>query len=522
MLYIVSQKNNAPNFALNALISALLCALPFTFPNLFITAWVGLIPFFASLMSDDFFKAKKRTVFRIGFVWGFLYCSFIYYWFCHLYPLDFAGFTPPAAFATVLIAWLGISAVQSLVFGAGTLVYRVIGRKSPIILALIFMLCEFCWYFGDLAMPWCKIGITQYKFLPAIQSSSLLGSLFVSFLIYAVNALIASGAKNKKYLCAAAVLFFSNILYGAIMLNIPVEYTSKAHFSLIQGNISSSEKWESGSAQRSFDMFYDLSIQAAQNADTDFVVWPESAVPIRLESGYKDLFLSVVQDTDSIFLLGSFGEEEGRTSNSLFMIDQNGVNDTFYSKRHLVPFGEYLPMRGFFQTFLPFIADINMLSDDLYQGKESRVMESEFGNIGSLVCFDSIFPTLTRKSVLDGAQVMVLITNDSWYFDSPATYQHAAQAVFRAVENRRAVARCANTGITMLIDERGRIIDSLAPLKKGYVSGELGFTNANTLYTYIGDIPIYAAISYILILLIRRLASKWKLRPLTSEKTTPQ
>lgn len=511
-LHIVSKTNNTPCFKLNALLSAFLCALPFTFPSLFVTAWIGLVPFFSCLMSREFMESSNKKAFGSGFLWGFFYCSFIYYWFLRLYPLDFAGLTPHAAIAAVGAAWFGISAFQALFFGLGTLVYRLIGKKSPLILAVIFTLSEFMWHFGEFAMPWCKISITQYKFLPAIQSSALLGSMFVSFLIYTVNAFIACGTENKRYFAVAAVVFFTNILYGAVMLNIPTHYTSKAEFALIQGNIASSEKWRPDSTRKSFDMFHSLSMEAAENHSPDFIVWPESAVPVALESSYKPLFLAVPHETRSALLVGAFGKKEGKITNSLFYIDQNGISDTVYSKRHLVPFGEYLPLRGFFETFIPFVADINMLSGDLYEGKDSAVMQTEHGKIGALVCFDSIFPALARRSVRDGAQLMVLITNDSWYLDSPATSQHAAQAVFRAVENRRYIARCANTGISMLIDEKGRITHSLGALEKGYVSGEAGFTSTNTLYTFIGDIPVYAAAIYILILLTRRFL-KWKSKP---------
>ncbi len=511
-LYLSSKNTDNPNFTLNALLSAILCALPFSFPVLLVTAWIGMLPFFASLACDSFLRAKKRRAFSVGFMWGFFYCVFIYYWFLWLYPLDFAGLTALQGGLVVGVAWLGISAFQALFFGAGTLIINIIGRKSPFITAVVFTLCEFMWHFGTFGLPWCKISLTQYKFLPAIQSSALFGSLFVSFIIYAVNAYIAYSAVNKKYLAVSAVLFLSNILYGAVIMNIPVNYTDKAEFALIQGNIASSDKWRPDSAYQSFDMFFSLSAEASEKENPDFTVWPESAVPVSINSSFKEGFLAVPHATDSILLTGAFGEEEGKSSNSLFMVDKNGINPIFYSKRHLVPFGEYLPMRSVLEIIAPFTADINMLSSDLYQGTDSRIMSTDYGKIGSLICFDSIFPALSRQSVLDGAQLLVLVTNDSWYFDSPATYQHCAQAVFRAVENRRSVARCANTGISALIDERGRIKDSLPALEKGYISGELNFTDTHTLYTYIGDALMYAAAVYIIILLIRR-CSKWKSRP---------
>ncbi|MBQ9922577.1 MAG: apolipoprotein N-acyltransferase [Clostridia bacterium] len=498
ILCTASEVKYSHKFIFSALISAFLCAVPFTCPSLFFAAWLGIAPFFKVLLSHDFFSLNKKRAFCAGFGYGFFYCAFIYYWFIWLYPLDFAGLTPLMAVAVIAVAWIGISAFQAVGFGLGTLLFRVIGKQSPFLLATIFTLCEFSWHFGALAMPWCKIGITQYRFLPFIQSSALFGSLFVSFIIYFVSALFVCGKRDKRCYVLAAAVFFSNILYGTIIMNVPVNYTGKAEFSLIQGNIASGEKW-SNSASESFKLFRSLSHETSEEHSPDIIVWPESAVPVYINGPFENGFKNIATDTGSIFITGAFGVQDGKTSNSVFMIDPDGnINDTFYSKRHLVPFGEYLPARGFFETFLPFVADINMLSDDLYVGKGSGIFSTPYGNTGALVCFDSIFPSLASKSVRDGAQLIVLVTNDSWYFTSPAVHQHAAQAVFRAVENRRSVARCANTGISMLIDPHGRIISSLGAMQKGIVNGSLGFTDTHTLYTCIGDILVWLGAAYVI------------------------
>lgn len=488
ILCAASDGKTAHKFIFSALISALLCAIPFTFPSLFFTAWLGIVPFFSCLLSEDFMSLSKRRAFGMGFLYGFFCCVFIYYWFVRLYPMDFAGLSPVAAVGVIALAWFGISAFQAISFGLGALLFRIMKKSSPFLLALIFTLCELLWQYGTLSMPWCKISMTQYKFLPFIQSASLFGSTFVSFLIYLIGALFVCGKRSVRYYIAAAVIFLSNLLYGTVVMNIPIDYTDKAEFSLIQGNVASGEKWSVSTAD-TFKLFRELSLESAEKYRPDYTVWPESAVPVYINGAFENGFKNIAKSTDSIFILGAFGVYEDKTSNSVFIIDNNGnISDTVYSKRHLVPFGEYLPMRGFIEAFLPAIADINMLSDDLYRGRESDIFTTPHGNIGALVCFDSIFPSLAAKSTRDGAQLLVLVTNDSWYLDSPAVYQHSAQAVFRAVENRRSVARCANTGVSMLIDPYGRIISSLGAMQKGVVNGTLGFTDLHTLYTYTGDL----------------------------------
>jgi apolipoprotein N-acyltransferase len=166
------------------------------------------------------------------------------------------------------------------------------------------------------------------------------------------------------------------------------------------------------------------------------------------------------------------------------------IGEAPYYKRHLVPFGEYLPMADLIKTVLPVLAEMNVFSDDLTPGTNSALIETGFGKIGGLVCFDSIYETLALSSVRDGAQLIGLITNDSWYRDSAAVYQHNKHAQLRAVENGRYVARAANTGISSIIKPTGEIVSSLAPLKGGYVTGEVYFYNNLTLYTVIGDIIV--------------------------------
>lgn len=524
-LYITEKGKVSPNFTLNALLSAFLCALPFTCPYLFVTAWVGLVPLFTAITNEKFMKLSRRRAFGVGYLYGLFCLGMIYYWFLRLYPLDFAGLSHAASAGVVLLAWLGISAFQALTFGLGTAIYRIIGKRRPLLLALIFTLCEFAWQFGTLALPWCKISVTQYKCLPFIQCASLGGSLLVSFVIYAINALLALRKRGKKYVIAAAVLFAANMIYGAVSLNMPSDYTDTASFALIQGNISSASKWHT-TATELFNKFRDLSLEAAEKEHPDYIVWPESAVPVALDSAFKSDFVQIPHKTDGNFIVGAFGKKDGKTTNSVYLITEDGISDTHYSKRHLVPFGEYLPWRGVFEKLLPSLTQINMLSDDLVAGTESAVIQTEHGKIGALVCFDSIFPDLARESVRDGAEMLVIVTNDSWYYDSAATSQHAAQSVFRAVENGRCVARCANTGISMLIDEKGRVKDSLRAMKRGYICDELGFGDKTTLYSVTGDTWLHLGTLYVAILTVigiikSRRIKKWKSKPSTSDKTTP-
>ncbi|MBQ3075498.1 MAG: apolipoprotein N-acyltransferase, partial [Clostridia bacterium] len=137
---------------------------------------------------------------------------------------------------------------------------------------------------------------------------------------------------------------------------------------------------------------------------------------------------------------------------------------------------------------LPVLEEINMLSSDLAAGEGSVLIEGKQGSFGSVICFESLFPSLTRQSVKDGAEMIVLVTNDSWYKDSPGVWQHLAHAVFRSVENSRSTARCANSGVSAFIDSRGRLTSVLGPLEKGILTDSVSFSDETTLYTLWGDL----------------------------------
>ena len=152
-------------------------------------------------------------------------------------------------------------------------------------------------------------------------------------------------------------------------------------------------------------------------------------------------------------VVGGFVEGEELDENSLIFVSPDGsIEEKVYSKRHLVPFGEYVPLRKLITTLIPPLAEISMLSEDLAPGTDSNVVDTAAGKLGGLICFDSIYETIALDSVRDGAEIIVLGTNDSWFLDSAAVYMHNAQAKLRAVETGRYIVRSANTGISSIID----------------------------------------------------------------------
>ena len=326
-----------------------------------------------------------------------------------------------------------------------------------------------------------------------------------------------SGSASKKSrrgvvrylpLAAALMVMLSNGLFGLLRLSALRRQSEQepVKVALIQGNLASGEKWADDSAEHSATLYSALTREACAEGDVRLVLWPETVLtfPVRHNLHYDGQLRSLSQETGAVLLVGTldtvFDPETNQTNvyNAMLAYYPDGTRgDAIYYKRHLVPFGEYVPMAELIRTVLPQLSEMNLLSDDLTPGTEATLISTQWGNVGALICFDSIYETLTRDSVRNGAGLIALITNDSWYLDSAAVYQHNGHAVLRAVESGRYVARAANTGISSVITPSGEITGLLEPLKEGYVIGEVRFSSKTTLYVKVGNLIVLCALLYI-------------------------
>jgi apolipoprotein N-acyltransferase len=492
--------------------SGLLTALPFIFPKLWFVAWFAASPLF-------FIAARKKSAYRHGITFFAGFYGLLYYWFTCLYPMDFAGFDNLQSVLLIAVCWIGLTALQGLVFAIVPVLYRKLRTGNvyadPFLAASLWVIFEWLQTQTWMGVPWGRLAVSQYAMLPAIQSASLLGSLFISFLIILSNGFIASTAiklaegnfknKDKRPLICVAIsftIFGANLLYGKTALFIyndddAVTVTA----AVIQGNIASGDKWADDSVKNSLLIYTELTTQAATKYSPQLILWPETVITtsLREESYVRDNISELAKATGAVILVGAYDYvDDAKTGdydryNAIYAFYPNGsVSEQPYYKRHIVPFGEYLPSPWFFKTFIPVLANMNVFKYDLTPGTETNLIDSDYGKLGGLVCFDSIYEELARQSVNDGANLIVLSTNDSWYRDSAAVYQHNGHAVLRAVENGRYVVRAANTGVSTVISPTGEILTMLAPLTEGYTAANVKMLENRTVYSYIGDTWIIA------------------------------
>jgi len=258
---------------------------------------------------------------------------------------------------------------------------------------------------------------------------------------------------------------------------------------MIQGNVDQAQKWDVVFRREAIDRHKKLTNQVVR--EVDLVVWPEAATPFffEVETDYREELLRFVRDRGVPLLFGSPAMDSRtaggpRLFNSAYLVSGGGVVLDRYDKVHLVPFGEYVPLK----PILFFLGKLVEGIGDFVPGSGPRVMSGPNGHLGLVICFEVIFPDLVRQFVDRGADYMVTITNDAWFGRTSAPYQHFAMVVFRAVENRVPFARAANTGISGFIDAEGHILRTTELFVESALSGEVRLGGQRTFYTAYGDL----------------------------------
>ena len=264
---------------------------------------------------------------------------------------------------------------------------------------------------------------------------------------------------------------------------------------IIQGAIEQSLKWEPTHLTFTLKTYQDLTREAARH-EPWLTVWPETAAPfffMRDPAG-TDWLKQMVKATGRPLLFGAPAYERNGPDvyyyNRANLLDGQGELLGYYDKVHLVPYGEYVPLRKYF----PFFNKLTQASGDYLPGRKAKLLDLAGDKIGVLICYESIFPNLARSHAAAGADWLVVITNDAWFGHSSAPYQHFAQSVVRSVENRRAVIRAANTGISGVIQPTGRVTSIMDLDVRGVLMGSAPAMKIKTIYTAIGDVGPQAAL----------------------------
>ncbi|HEX9078562.1 MAG TPA: apolipoprotein N-acyltransferase [Desulfuromonadaceae bacterium] len=474
-----------------AAVSGALIALSFPDAGLSFLAWVALIPLLIALEG-----ASGRTAFRIGFTCGLSAYAIILYW-INIVVIRY-GHLPWAASIPI---YLGLVAWLAMFYGMTTLVARLgeqAGIKTAFTLPVAWVAFDFIRSFLLSGFPWAMLGHSQYRTLPVIQIADISGVYGITGLIVLANVVLyrvlraVSGAGVPYPVKSALVLItalIATLLYGFNRLNRPEAASGQPlRVALIQGNIPQDVKWSPAFREETMGIYERLTREAGKGG-VDLVVWPESAVPFFFqdEPVQAERIRVLARELHTWLLFGSPAHElvNGRTTflNSAFVVAPNGETMARGDKLHLVPFGEYVPLKH----LLPFVNKLVVGIGDFSPGEHAVPLNVGRTRAGLLVCYEAIFPELAREYVRNGARILVNITNDAWYGRSSAPYQHFSIAIFRAVETRTPLLRAANTGITAIVDPNGHIRTMSGLFVEDFRTGEVRPGSGDSLYLRIGD-----------------------------------
>jgi apolipoprotein N-acyltransferase len=468
----------------SAILSAVLLSLPFFNPCLWIFSWVALIPLFVSLEGRSLSGS-----FVAGFICGLFFWGLAIYWLIHV------TFIGQAALVLYLAVYFGVFACA--VHASGFL---------PPGARLFFIPCS--WVILEYirshlftGFPWALVAFSQYKNLPVIQLAGITGAWGVSFVLIFTNTAIylffRKRLKVKQFLicvCALLLLLGSGffVLYRGRETHAG---GGRLKVSVIQGNVPQDLKWDSSVAGGILNKYLRLTASAAGD-NPDLIVWPEASVPFifgeAAGAGQFERIFGLAGRLRKNLLLGAVSYSQGAYFNSALLVNGLGQPEQMYSKIHLVPFGEYVPLKEVF----PFLQTITPIGE-INPGRDYVVFSTP-ADFSVLICFEDLFPELSREFVRRGAEFLVNITNDAWYKQGSAPYQHLAASVFRAVENRVYLVRSANTGVSCFIDPWGREVATVKDgsgrdiFVQGYCTHDLRLgRGGRTFYNRYGDFFVF-------------------------------
>ncbi|MBI4396752.1 MAG: apolipoprotein N-acyltransferase [Elusimicrobia bacterium] len=485
------------NPGLLSMLTGAVYALSFPKWNVALLAWVGFIPLILAI--------KDRSYLH-SFLWSFTagICANIgtLFW---VYPTcRMGGVNAP----TSLLALTALSGYMALYWGVFGLFIRKMEShpawSRPIVIACGWTALEFARAHLFTGFPWLLTGYSQWEHPQWLSLASVGGAYAVTFFIMLVNALLAFLVRDlmeKRWnwlgrlvpsLVAAALL----ALWSLKLFNAPLSAAGPpVATAILQGNIDQYIKWDQAYEDDIVDVYTKLAHEAG--IGSDFIVWPETAVPgwIPNEPKYLNWVQELARETRSFLLIGAATHQQGKDYNAAFLFSPSGELLGQYRKKHLVPFGEFIPLQKIFSRWISVLNELG----DFAGSRDETVFQAPWGRFSANICFESLFPDIIRRFVVDGAQITINMTNDGWYLNTAAPEQHFIASVLRAVETRTWVIRAANTGISGFIDPHGRVAARTGLSQRAVLRGKPQAVAGETIYVRLGDVFAWGCVFVVLI-----------------------
>jgi apolipoprotein N-acyltransferase len=461
-------------------------------------AWVALVPLLYAIL-----RLGGRWAGRLSYVSGVVASVGLLYW-TALVVVQYGGLSGPLGVALMVLLCLVLALYYGLFGALVGLWLRALGPQAILLAAFAWVAVEWLRVEGPLAFPWCLLGYSQADALVIAQVASVTGVYGLSFLVVAAGSVVAyvliEQRPRRRFAAIAGLALVALVvgLFGRHCLATPLPESGRLRVGLAQAAVPQDEKWDERLAARNLSWHVALTRQAAARG-AELVVWPESAVPYYFDSSpdvASDL-RQLAAETRAWLLFGNDDFEGGPADARVFvgakLLAPDGQVALRYHKMQLVPFGEYVP----FERLLGALGVKKLVEQvgTFTPGETPVVGQCAGHGVSVTICYEAIFPSLVRRFAASGAELLANVTNDAWYGRTSAPYQHFAMARLRAVENGRSFVRAANTGVSALIDPRGRVLARTLLFERTVLVGDVPLVQRQTFYARHGDVFAWVCVA---------------------------
>jgi apolipoprotein N-acyltransferase len=467
-------------------------------------AWIALTPLLVAISGRSIPRA-----FGLGLTTGIVHFVGTLYWITHVMA-QFGGL-PLVVAVLVNAALVAYLALFPALFAAVTCrILVAFGPRFLMVAPLVWVATELGRTYLFTGFPWVLLGYSQVSVLPVAQFASVAGVYGVSALVSAAGAaaaMVAVAPARKQWqpaVAATTAVIGIVTLLGAMRLR-DGELTRDGEplrVGVVQGNIDQAVKWDAGLASTIFDSYLRLTYEAIDGG-ARLVVWPESSAPFRFgeDRAGTDRIRELARDTAVSMIVGSDEIEREpslRYFNSAFLVRPDGSTGGVYRKLHLVPFGEYVPLKRVFFFAAPLVEAVA----DFSPGTTATLLPVGDRLVSTAICYEIVYPDLVRQFVRGGSELLITITNDAWFGRTSAPHQHFAQAAMRAIENGRYLVRSANTGISGVVDPYGRVLVQSDLFEPAVIVRDVRYLRASTFYARTGDLFAYLSVVAVAAMLV--------------------
>ncbi len=483
------------------MVSGVLLALSFPKFGQGAVAFFALVPLLLALPGT-----RPGRALRLGYLSGVLWAAGTLYW-TALVVVQYGGLSLPVGIAVMTLLCLALAVFPALFAWRVTRWVRVLRLPGLLAAPLGWVATEALRAYTFFRFPWLLLGYSQHDHLPFVQLAAYTAVYGVSFLVSGISAVIAYAVleMRPRHRLRAVIVGLTVLLtawvHGRWVLSRPLPESPRLRVGLVQVSICQEDKWDPVQAIEHVKRHLELSRDAAARG-ARLVVWPESAVPCYFDrSPALAAELRGFVRSEGIYLLfGNDDVEEGDGGELRFyvgakLLTPEGDLSLRYHKMRLVPFGEYVPLQPVLTLGGRVTPKLVRQVAEFTPGERAVVGEADGGRLGATICYEAIFPDLVRRFAERGAELLVNVTNDAWYGRTSAPYQHFAMARFRAVENGRYLVRAANTGITAVVDPRGRVVARTQLFERTAIVEDVALLTGDTFYSRHGDLFAWTCVA---------------------------